>query len=115
MTALRESSLVGSQILVFIRGNWLSREAFQELSTPAALHGIDFFKLLVRTTIALEGPPAGLLPAVSRNVAPDPVARPRHWPDAPALGHIALLSFRRELAWFAELVREATVKTVRRR
>jgi len=105
-----EASLMGAQMVVFSSGNWLSREAFQELATPAAPRGVEFFKLLVRTTIALEGSRAGLLSAVSRNTAPDPVALLRHWLDAHALGHLALLSFRGELAWFAEMLREVTVK-----
>lgn len=105
-----EASLVGAQMVVFSSGNWLSREAFQELATPTAPRGVEFFKLLVRTTIALEGSRAGLLSAVSRNTAPDPVALLRHWLDAHALGHLALLSFRGELAWFAEMLREVTVK-----
>ena len=50
-----EASLMGAQMVVFSSGNWLSREAFQELATPAAPRGVEFFKLLVRTTIALEG------------------------------------------------------------
>jgi len=49
-----EASLVGAQKVVFSSGNWLSREAFQELATPTAPRGAEFFKLLVRTTIALE-------------------------------------------------------------
>jgi len=104
------ASLVGVQMVVFSSGNWLSREAFQELATPTAPRGVEFFKLLMHTTIALEEPRAGLLSAVSRNAAPDPVALLRHWLDAHALGHLALLSFRGELAWFAEMLREVTVK-----
>src|SRR5262249_2108345 len=105
-----EASLVGAQMVVFSSGNWLSREAFQELGTPTAPRGVEFFKLLVRTTIALEGPRAGLLSTVSRNTAPEPVALLRRWLDVHALGHLALLSFRGELAWFAGMLREVTVK-----
>jgi hypothetical protein len=105
-----EASLVGAQMVVFSSGNWLSREAFQELATPTAPCGVEFFKLLVRTAIALEGPRAGLLSTVSRNAAPDRVGLVRHWLDAHALGHLALLSFRGGLAWFAEMLREVTVK-----
>ena len=105
-----EASLVRAQMVVFGSGNWLSREAFQELATPTAPRGVEFFKLLVRTTIALEGPRAGLLSTVSRNAAPDRVALVRHWLDVHALGHLALLSFRGELAWFAEMLREVTVE-----
>ena len=50
-----EASLVRAQMVVFSSGNWLSREAFQELATPAAPRGVELFKLLVRTTIALHG------------------------------------------------------------
>ena len=32
-----EASLVGAQMVVFSSGNWLSREAFQELATPIPL------------------------------------------------------------------------------
>ena len=32
-----EASLVGAQMVVFSSGNWLSREAFHELATPAAV------------------------------------------------------------------------------
>jgi hypothetical protein len=67
-------------MVVFSSGNWLSGEAFQELGTPIAPRG------------------------VSRNTAPDPVALVRHWLDVHALGHLALLSFRGELAWFAEML-----------
>src|SRR5215475_9905652 len=105
-----EASLAGAQMVVFGSGNWLSREAFQELATPTAPRGVEFFKLLVRTTIALEGPRAGLLSIVSRSAAPDRVALVRNWLDVHALGHLALLSFRGELAWFAEMLREVTVK-----
>src|SRR5262249_37780174 len=105
-----EASLVGAQMVVFSSGNWLSREACQELATPTAPRGVEFFKLLVRTTIALEGSRAGLLSTVSRNTAPDPVALVRHWLDAHALGHLALVSFCGELAWFAEMLREVRVK-----
>ena len=66
-----EASLVRAQMVVFGGGNWLSREAFQELATPTAPRGVEFFKLPVRTTIALQGPRAGLLSTVSRNAAPD--------------------------------------------
>jgi len=104
-----EASLVGAQMVFFSSGNWLSREAFQDLATPTAPRGVEFFKLLVRTTIALEEARAGLLSAISRNTAPDPVALLRHWLDAHALGHLALLSFRGDLAWFREMVREVTV------
>src|SRR5215470_13057903 len=90
-----EASLV-TQMVVFSSGNWLSREAFQELASPTAPGGVEFFKLLMRTTIALEEPRAGLLSAVSRNTAPDPAALLRHWLDVHALGHLALLSFRGE-------------------
>jgi hypothetical protein len=64
-----EASLGGSQLLVFSSGNWLSREAFHRLSTPAAPHGVEFFNLLVRTTIALEEPRAGLLSTDGRGAA----------------------------------------------
>src|SRR4029077_4275487 len=97
-----EASLMGAQMVVFSSGNWLSREAFQELATPTAPRGIELFKLLVRTTIALEGPSAGLLSTVSPHAAPDRGALVRYWLDVHALGHLALLSFRGELAWFAE-------------
>jgi hypothetical protein len=105
-----EASLVGAQMVVFSSGNWLSREAFQELATPTAPRGVEFFKLLVRTTIALEERRAGLLSTVSRNTPADSVELLGHWLGVHALGHLALLSFRGELAWFAEMLREVTVK-----
>src|SRR5262249_961985 len=95
------SDIARIRFLISGSGNSLSREAFQELTKPTAPGGVEFFKLLVRTTIALEEQRAGLLSTVSRNTAPDPVALLRHWLDAHALGHLALLSFRGDLAWFA--------------
>src|SRR5690348_15527809 len=105
-----EASLVGAQLVVFRSGNSLSREAFQDLATLTVPRGLEFFQLQMRTTIALEGPRAGLLSAISRNAAPDPVALLRHWLEVHALGHLALLSFRGDLAWFREMVREVTVE-----
>jgi hypothetical protein len=51
-----------------------------------------------------------LVSTVSRNATPDPVALLRHWLDAHALGHLALLSFRDDLTWFSEMLRAVTVK-----
>ncbi len=105
-----EASLVGAQKVVFSSGNWLSREAFQELATPTAPRGVEFFKLLVRTTIALEERRAGLLSTVSRNTPADSVELLGHWLGVHALGHLALLSFRDNLSWFAEMLREIPLR-----
>ena len=103
-----EASLVGAQMVVFSSGNWLSREAFQELATPAAPRGVEFFKLLVRTTIALVGPRAGLLSTVSRNTAPDPnrISAKRTFASRPKRRRSIHRTFCSSVTSLAELVRD---------
>jgi hypothetical protein len=46
--------------LIFASGNWLSREAFQDLA-EGTTHGGVFFKLFMRTAARLDEHRAGLL------------------------------------------------------
>ena len=103
-----EASLVGAQMVVFSSGNWLSREAFQELATLTAPRGLEFFKLLVRTTIALLGPRAGLLSTVSRNTAPDPnrISAKRTFASRPKRRRSIHRTFCSSETSLAELVRD---------
>jgi len=95
--------------LIFASGNWLSREAFQDLAQGATPGGV-FFKLFVRTAARLEEHRAGLLHVISRKEPADPIALLHHWLQVHALGHLAVLSFRGDIGWFSEMLREIPVK-----
>jgi hypothetical protein len=94
---------------VFGSGNSLSREAFDALWRPTDPSGVDFFKLLMRTAVEFEAVRASLLSTMSRSAAPAPSALRHHWLQAHALGHLALLSFRDDVGWFAAMLSEVTV------
>jgi hypothetical protein len=85
-----EASLVGAQMVVFSSGNWLSREAFQELGPTAPA---EFFKLPRPRSRSRDR--AGLLPPSLARQRPIR-GHLRHWLDAHR-GTPALLSFRGEL------------------
>src|SRR5438128_871867 len=103
------SSDARHQAMIFGSGHRLSREAYDDLSGPHALSGVTFFQALMHTALALEEQRAGLLSAVSRTVPPSPVELLRHWLDLHALGHLVLLAFRDDRAWFADMLREVGV------
>ena len=103
------SSDARHQAMIFGSGHRLSREAYDDLSGPHALSGVTFFQALMHTALALEEQRAGLLSAVSRTVPPSPVELLRHWLDLHALGHLVLLAFRDDRAWFANMLREVGV------
>ena len=94
------------QWLVFGSGERLSREQFRELSSTDVASGVAAFKELMHASLALEERRAGILSTISRSASPDPVEFLSLWLDAHALGHLALLAFRGDHAWFAEMVRE---------
>jgi hypothetical protein len=95
--------------LIFASGNWLSREAFQDLAEGAP-HGGVFFKLFMQTAARLEEHRAGLLHVISRNERADPIALLHHWLQVHALGHLAVLSFRKDIGWFSEMLRETQLE-----
>jgi hypothetical protein len=94
---------------VFGSGNSLSREAFDALWRPTAPRGVEFFKILMRSAIELEAERASLLSTISRTTVPAPAALRHHWLHAHALGHLALLAFRDDTGWFAEMLHEVNV------
>ncbi len=94
--------------LIFASGSWLSREAFQDLArSPTS--GRAFFRRFMQTAVGLEEYRAGLLHLISRAEPADPIALLHHWLQAHALGHLALLSFRDDVGWFSEMLREIPV------
>ena len=94
--------------LVFASGNCLSREAFQDLARSSTSEGA-FFRLFMQTAVGLEQHRAGLLHLISRGEPADPIALLDHWLQAHALGHLAILSFREDVGWFSEMLREVSV------
>jgi hypothetical protein len=103
-----EESPTRSQV-IFASGNWLSREAFQDLAQRAT-EGGAFFKLFMRTAVGLAEHRSGLLHVISRNEPADPIALLNHWLQVHALGHLAALSFRGDIGWFSEMLRERPVR-----
>jgi len=94
---------------VFSSGNSLSREAFDSLWRATDLRGVDFFKMLMQSTVELEVERASLVASMSRS-APSAAALRHHWLQSHALGHLALLSFRDNVGWFASMLENVTVR-----
>lgn len=94
--------------MIFASGNCLSREAFLDLARSAT-HGGVFFKLFMQTAVRLEEHRSGLLHVISRNEPADPVALLHHWLQLHALGHLVVLSFREDVGWFSQMLRELRV------
>ena len=94
--------------LIFASGSWLSREAFQDLARSSTSRGA-FFRLFMQTAVGLEEHRPALLHLISRAEPADPIALLHHWLLAHALGHLAVLSFREDVGWFSEMLREIPV------
>src|SRR5262249_48249969 len=101
-----EVRVARQQWLIFASGQRLSRELFRELSHPDGPSELDAFKAFMDASMALGGRRAGMLSTISASTPPDPVELLSLWLEAHALGHLALLAFRGDRAWFSDLVRE---------
>lgn len=94
------------QSLIFGSGSRMSRELFRELSSVEGPSDVGAFQALMHAAMALEVRRAGIVATVSPGARLDPVELLSLWLDGHALGHLALLAYRKEAPWFTEMVLE---------